>query len=628
MGGLVDALAKPLAEGAEKLGDVAYKSLQGSKGGRFALNVFTSMERTFKGSPEGEAIQKMAMKGIEARNQIGKVTMKPIDDFKAIAQKNQNIAKLHDYSKAPLSQIHASLAGHSAQQALDPLMNDVRHHTMTLNDIEGKLHSEANTYGREVAFGPDGRNLAATIYPMLQSPHPPDRTKAEAMLTVLSQVFKDTEGAKRGALNVEQSGIKSDVQDYATKIQKQYYGASGKYIYPLDLKPGYDKGSPEAQWVEQKTHKYAMTYLAPLITLAHLNDFYKLPASTPVRALWDQVTSGSNAHREQLKMASGIFFHTYHSIMHNDFAYRTGQIAQKTGMPDAAALINKVFHNPGFNNLRMFQLSTFGSAGYHAAQHWGVLAAQGDRLALQELKEIGLDGTRIAQRGGQLTDEELTTAIFHFTNNRLFIDKPLDRARLTQANPYLRVGSMFHGYISKEGRFLTKELGKLMKGGDFVRLAQFAGTVGVIFPATAPLLMSLQTLVRTASTDRAKDTFNTNYDKLLHPQGFGDFAWEYIQLLAHFGAAGAFMQYVHSAENHQLAAGFAGPVLGVTYGTGQDMFPKPSVKTGERNYHPLERDLLRYFTLPIFGNWAAEHVVPKGRTSTGLSLSYSHRRHR
>jgi hypothetical protein len=622
MGGFVEALTKPLAAGAEKVSDAAYKGLEKSGTGRFAIDMFTSMERTFKGTPEGEAIQKMTMKGVEARNQIGKVNMKPIDNFKAIAQQNPNIAKLHDYSTANLSQIHASLAGHSAQQALDPLMNDVRHHTMTLNDIEGKLHSEANTYGREVAFGPDGRNLAATIYPMLRSANAPDRTKADAMLTILSQVFKDTEGAKRGALGVEQSGIKSDVQNYVTKIQKQYYGASGKYVYPMNL-----KGSEKAQVAEKLSHKYAMTYLAPLITLAHLNDFYKLPASTPVRALWDQVTSGSNAHREQLKMASGIFFHTYHSIMHNDFAYRTGMIAQKTGLPDAAALIHKVFHNPGFNNLRMHQLSVFGSAGYHATQHWGVLASQGNRLAMQELKEVGLDATKIAQRGGQLTDDELTTAIFHFTNNRLFIDKPLDRARLTQASPFMRVGSMFHGYISREGRFLTKELGKLMRHGDFVRLTQFAGTVGVIFPATAPLLMSLQTLVRTASTERTKDTFNTNYDKLLHPQGFGEFASEYIQLLAHFGAAGAFMQYVHSAENHQLAAAFTGPVPGVAIGTTQDALAKPSVKTGETNYHPLERDLLRYFTLPIFGNWAAEHLVPKGRTSTGLSLSHSHRRH-
>jgi hypothetical protein len=326
----------------------------------------------------------------------------------------------------------------------------------------------------------------------------------------------------------------------------------------------------------------------------------------------------SDPQIQQLKVASGIFFHTVNSIYDNDFKYRTGVLARTSGLPDAAAFLQKIYHNPLFNNERMLQLSVMGSAGYHSAQMWGKQAVHGVPRAIAELEEMHLDVGAIVARGGDLTDDELKQAIWHYTNNRLFIDKPMDRARFAQKSPFMRVGSMFHGYITKEGSFLARELTKLARTNDYMGIAQFAGTVGMVFPATAPLLYSLQTLIRTASPEKAKEQLEADYGSLTHPTGFGDFSLEYLKLLGHFGAGGAFMQYLHSAANYKLAENILGPVPGVAIGTATDIYHGAvGTKTGQHNWTPAERDVLRYFTLPIFGSWAAQHMLPPKKSSGG-----------
>lgn len=608
MGAFSGGLTRGLAETAEKGTQAVYEKLSGvSKGEYSATDFLASMRRSFTGDPRGPLVEGMIDKGVQVRNQHLTTALRPVHEFQGHVKTDKNLALAHDYSTANIAQIHGSLPhGSAPRQALDPLMFNPANHTMTLGDYQKNAFSQANMVGRDVAFGPDSSNLAATLYPMLTSKTPTDVTKAESWLGVMSQVFKDTEptAQRDGKLNW-QSGIKSDVVSNINRTQKAYKLPTIK----METTPEYKKGGAK----EQKTHEYAMTYLAPFIAVAHLSDFFKLgtaPATSLVKTLFEHDTKTMR----DLKMASGIFNHTMHSIYDSDFRYRTGTVAQKTGLPDAAAMLHKMYHNPLFNNVRMLQLSTFGSAGYHSAQLWASQAARtGDERAIAELKEMRLDPNAIVSRGGKLTDEELEQAIWHYTNNRLFIDKPLERARVSQKSPFFRIATMFHGYISKEGQFLTHELYKLAKANDHVAIAQFAATVGVVFPACAPLLDSLGTLVRTANPQKAYEQAEEDYDTLLHPDGFGDFTMEYLGLLAHFGGFGAFTQYLHSAANHRLAAALAGPVPGVITGTVEDTAtPIYKAYQGKNaNFEPLGRDLLRYFTLPIFGGWAAEHMLPR-----------------
>jgi hypothetical protein len=613
MGAFSQGITKPLAEGIDKYAQRVYDKFSQSSRGEYSVTDFlASMRRGFNDGARGPVVESMIDKGIQKRNQILQTHLQPVHDFQGVVKTDRNLALQHDYSTASISQIHNSLPqGHAGKNALSSLMANPDNHGLTLNDYEKKVFSQANMYGRDEAFGPGSSNLAATLYPMLTSKNPTDITKAESWLGVMSQIFRDTEpsGQKGGGKLLWQSGIKSDVLKSINSTQKAYNLPK----ISMEATPEYKRGGP----VEGKMHQYAMTYLAPFIAMAHLADFFKLgtvPAQSLVKTLFESDTQTL----KDLKMASGIMNHTIHSIYDNDFKYRTGTLSKLTGQPDAAAMIQKTYHNPLFHNVRMLQLSTFGSAGYHSAQLWGEQAARtGNERAIAELKEMRLEPKAIIARGGKLTDEELEQAIWHYTNNRLFIDKPLDRARVSGKSPFFRVATMFHGYITKEGNYLTNELMKLMKANDYVGIGQFAATVGVIFPACAPLLYSLETLVRTASPQKAEDQLQDDYASLLHPQGFGDFTLEYLKLLAHFGAAGAFMQYVHAASNHRMAAAFAGPVPGVGIGTAEDTASLGARvwqgKQVRESYKPLARDLLRYYTLPIFGNWAAEHMLPKKR---------------
>lgn len=608
---------RPIAEGISDAVGKAYDKLEGNSVGKSGIDFLWSMSRSFKQHPTGESVYKMAEEGIRVKHEYTQNLMKPLNDFKGEVRKNSALAIAHDYKTAPLQQIHASLPpGHSARSALDPLMARPEFHTSTLDEIGAALHAEGNMVGRQAAFGPQGMNLAATIYPMLTGHDPVEQTKANAWLGILSQVFKDTGTIPN--VSGPRSGIKSDV---ATSINRMRKG--------VDLDPIKMDVSAEyvpATALERKMHKYGMTYLAPFITMAHLADFYKL-GTLPATSVFKALTTLGDKDLQDLKTASGIFFHTMNSIYQNDFEYRTGALARRSGLPDAAAILHKTYHNPLFNNERMLQLSIMGSAAYHSAQMWGKQALHGNARAIEELKEMHLNVNKIVDQGGELTEDELKQAIWHFTNNRLFIDKPMDRSRLAQKGPFMRVSSMFHGYITKEGSWLSRELMKLGRTNDYVGLAQFAGTVGIAFPMSAPLLLGLQTLVRTASPEKAKKEVDEDYGSMFEPKGMEDFSLNYLKLLAHFGAAGAFMQYVHAADNYKLAANLAGPVPGVAIGTAEDIVHGvKGTKSGEHNWRPTQRDFLRYMTLPIFGNWVAEHEIPKGRQSGGSLKFPSHRR--
>jgi hypothetical protein len=612
MGGISQGLGRAAADAFSDVIGKAYDKLEGNVAGKFGIDMMWSMSRSFKQHPTGEAVYKMAEEGIRQRTLATDKLMAPIHAFEEVAKKNSDVSMKHDYNTATLAQIHNSFPpGHSAQNAIAPLMARPELHAKPLPDIKKILHSEGNMYGREVAFGPGASNLAATIYPMITS-QGTERTKAEAWLGILSQVFKDTESIPNVG---ERSGTKADVAQYINDMHRQLSMAPIKLDVTAEHKAG---GKAEAL-----AHHYAMTWLAPLIATAHLADFYKL-GTLPAQTLFKTFTNMSDPQINQLKLASGIFFHTVNSIYDNDFKYRTGVVGRTTGLPDAAAFLHKIYHNPLFNNERMLQLSVMGSAGYHSAQMWGLQSVHNVPRAIAELEEMGLDVNAIRNRGGILTDDEMKQAIWHFTNNRLFIDRPMDRARFSQKSPFMRIGSMFHGYITKEGSYLARELMKLARSNDYMAIAQFVGTVGIVFPATAPLLYSLQTLVRTASVEKAKEQLESDYGSLINPTGFGDFAVEYLKLLGHFGSGGAFMQYLHAASNYKLAQNMAGPVPGVAMGTAEDVVHGfMGTKTGGhqlKDWKPAGRDALRYFTIPIFGSWAAQHLLPPKKKGSGGSL--------
>jgi hypothetical protein len=621
-------ITAPIAEAAGDVLGKVYNAMSESKAGRGGIEALWSMARSFVGHPEGETVWKMVEDGVATRQQALDPLMKPIHDFQSAVRKDSNLARMHDYSKAPLAQIHGSLrsSGHSAAATLAPLMSDSANHTLTIPQLEGKFQSQANFAGRTAAFGKNAENLAATIYPMLKSSNPLDVSRANAWLGIAAEVFKDTEDIPGAGLR---SGIKADVRTYVSRMEKQY-GSGLNIAKGMKVSPEWTP--PDKYGVEKTAGAYAINYLAPGIAVVHLSDFFKL-ATLPAQVLMKTFTSMGDKELRELKWASGIFNHTMHSIYHNDFMYRTGRLARMTGLPDASAIIQKLYHTPLFNNERMTQLSIMGSAAYHATQLWAKQAVHGDARAIQQLKELHFDVPSLIRRNGELTEDELKNAIFNFTNNRLFIDKPLYRSKLSQSSPFFRIALMFHGYISRESQYIVHELSKGMRANDYAGLAQFVATIGLLYPAAAPMIDSLGVLLRTGSPSDAYDRLKQDYGSLIEPKGFGDFASTYLKLIAHFGGAGVFTNYLHAVVNHRTAAAFLGPAPGVAAGFGDDIGTALHTrqKAGDHNLEPLQRDFLHYATIPILGSWVSHYTLPtraeKGSTSSVLTRRLGSHRH-
>src|SRR5215472_2809584 len=311
MGGLTEPIARVAGEALDK----AYSKLSESDPGRRAIDFVWSMGRSFMNDPRGATVQNMLEQGVMTRNQVHEQMRAPLNKFEEVTRKDNQLATMHDYKKTSVEQIYHSLPqGHAGRNALDPLMSDEATRGQTIPELRGYFAAQANMHGREAALGKDSYKLSTTLYPMLTGASATDRTKAEAWLGIISQVFKDTSNIPNFG---EGSQIKRDVVKNINRVQKEWELDPIK----MDVRPEYKPGGK----LEAFAHKYAMNYLAPFIAIAHMKDFTKL-GTVPAQALWRTLESMGDTDIEDLKSASGIFHHTMHSILDNDFDYRTGML--------------------------------------------------------------------------------------------------------------------------------------------------------------------------------------------------------------------------------------------------------------------------------------------------------------
>jgi hypothetical protein len=249
--------------------------------------------------------------------------------------------------------------------------------------------------------------------------------------------------------------------------------------------------------------------------------------------------------------------------------------------------------------------------GYHAANYWAEKAFRGDKLSAIELKDLGLNPDEIIKRGGQLTREEKIKAIYYFTNNRAFISRPFDRSLTATRNPWTRMLTMFHGYVSSQQRFMRRELQKKLEARDYVGIARYAGTVGLLFPTIAPMLKAAETVARTGSPSTAIGGMQKDYETLEHPENVAQFSAEYLDMLSYFGSWGIMHSFIGAAHGDRLALALMGPIAGDAVRTAQDTinFSTKSTKTGKHNIKPLAKDILQQ-TVPGVGNIVAHQIFP------------------
>jgi hypothetical protein len=356
--------------------------------------------------------------------------------------------------------------------------------------------------------------------------------------------------------------------------------------------------------------KRARWYLAPMIAVNHMSTFFNY-SQAPLAAIYKGMSSMSDLEVKQLTDASAVLGSQMFHMLTADLEDRTGLLATLTKKPEVGALYGQIFHNPGFNFIRQAQLKFGAAVGYHSAMYWAEGAVRGDKRSILELKELGLDPQAIAQRGGQLTRDEKVKAIYEFTNNRAFISRPLDRSLTATKNPWTRMLTMFHGYVTNQQAFMRRELQKMLDAGDYVGIARYAGTVGLMFPVIAPMLKAAEVVARTASPTQAVHGAEDDYEHLAHPQDAAQFATTYLDMLSYFGSWGTMHSFITAAHGDRLALALMGPIAGDVVRTAQDTInlTTKSTKTGKHNIKPLAKDLLQQ-TVPGAGNIIANQIFP------------------
>lgn len=524
-----------------------------------------------------------------------------------------NVGDLHD---ALLKSNHpaSKYTGDILQQNVQPKTGKLLNEDKTLDLMKVQNAAQASLAARTKAFGKNLELVVPHFEELATSPDPNINDLGNLLRDSVSNMTHDRISSRVGS---DKSAFKVDLNTAFSKINKlrQKIDPSSPQIPLGDTNPTYTKTSS----AERTARGIITTRLADAAVIPHATTIItNLVANTPPSYIVKGLQGMSDPEFLKFEAASGVLAHVQQSMWDAAFDGATGKVAKITGSKTAGQLLYSSTHLPLFNVTRRFQLHLAASVGYNAAIDWASQVAKGGRSAARaaaELVQMRLDPKAIAARGGKLTDEELTQAMFHFANDRFSINRPMDRSLAANSNVFMRSATMFHQFVNFQQKFLFRELNKMLKANDYVGLAQFVGTMGLLMPAIAPLIKSAETLARTASASQAVQGAKEDYQGLTSPKDAGDFMSHYIEMLSYIGPYGTWRQMLLGAKGKRLLGTAMGPMFNIPATLATDTYAAAQAsKAGKHNLKPLERDVLN-LSVPVVGKWAAHQLVPT-ETST------------
>lgn len=616
MGGLASALG----DAAEKLGTDTTRALEHTETGQKVLSLFGNKENELNLTPQGKAIDSMLQDYHRIKTQTLNEYTKSVGAVKdwhqndsaarsSLPLKTSTIEDIHNHAiqrNHPIQKV----TGQILAQDINPKTGLSKNASLTLSDVHLKNQSQARLAGLAGSVGLHMENVSPIIASMLEHPDPRVQLNGHAVADIVSNELKDTSEIKYGNTKSFQSTSKLDMNKVFNTVNKfrQKIGSS-EQIPLLNTNPTYYPPSK----AEKVAFDVLRTVQIPFVAIPHIGQYFHLPATAPLEAIGKALLMMDKEQMEHTLDASGILANTEWNVIYDDLAARTGTLSRWTNNPTAASIISKSIHQPGFNFLRLKQLATAGAVGYQSAIFWAENAMKGDKRSLAELAEMGIDFKDVVKQGGKLNEAQLQKGVYHFVNNRFFFDKSIDRSLFSNKNFFLRGASMYHSFVSSETAFIRRELQKQFKAGDLKGIAQFAGTLGILFPAVAPMIKSLEILARTGSPNQAGTSMQKDYQNLTGAGGIGDFASTYLDMIAHIGAMGVMQNYTGAIKGHRLANAVAGPLLGTGITDIEDIGSMLLGHSGK----PLGRDILEQ-TVPVAGKPLAHTLFPtKAEESEG-----------
>ena len=541
---------------------------------------------------------------------------------------------------APLKDVYKEAAqlGHPLGQSgsvLDQLMTlDKDNADKSLMQIKNLNPQKARLLAAQENFGSHMEHIIPYVLPALESKDPSQEAWAKGVMNLISNETKDTTTRIRNGSEQLVSSSKQSIADEIGRRNKalrlRAVAAGTLKRDPLTKKYDYS----DLKQIETKAFNVSPTYLPPkgikgeferrmqnvfrvvqlpMVALKHISTIGNL-SSIHAPELIRGMLRMSDPEFKSFMDATYIHAYTDHDFMDRAMRGGSGLVAKWSGNPTAGQIFFGSYHMPLFDRVRSTQLSYAASVGWGAVQNWAKQATEGSKIAIANLKEIGIDVDKVIQNKGILDESDLKKGVFHFVNNRFFLDKTVEQALYSNKNMLMRSATMYHTFVNAQARFLRRELTKMVKARDYVGIAQFAGTIGVLWPAIAPAVKGLEIYARTLSLKQAQASATQDYSNLnplTASQHFTKFRDTYIDMLAYYAAFGVYTNYIAAAHGDRLMYAIAGPSVGVPLRAGQDAlnFITHTNTMGKHNAAPLVRDALED-TLPIVGNITAHQLVP------------------
>jgi hypothetical protein len=600
MGGLLAPLGEMWAKSLEHEGGVGSKllSLVGNK--EWELDI----------SPEGKAVKAQLGEYQRLRSvALGESTKdsKAVLDWHQSSDVTRNALPIHKTTVADLH-AHAMKTGHPIQQVtnriiqrgINPTTGASDNAGLTLKELDIKNRSQARLTALNGSVGDKMQNVTPLIASMLEYPDPRVQLNGRRIADIVSNELKDTRTFHERGGDVTKSSAKVQMNQSINTVNKFRALSEDKQIPKLNVDPTYTPASNP----ERTAQEVLRLVQIPFVAIPHIGQYFHLGASAPLQAVGKALLRMNEDEMHSTLEASGILANTEWDVVHSEILARSGKLAQWTNQPTAAEIIRKTIHQPGFNYMRLKQLSAAAAVGFHSAQFWATNALRGDKRSLAELAEMGIDIADVQKQGGKLTEGQLQKGVYHFVNNRFFVNKTIDQSMYGNANFFMRSAFMYHSFVSSEATYIGRELRKQFKAGDVKGIAQFVGTLGIVFPYVAPMLKSLELFARTGSLQQAQASMQKDYKSLTHPDSFGNFAGTYFDMLAHIGAMGAYYNYTQAIKGSRLANAVVGPMIGMGI---TDISDAANALRG-KSINPLGRDVTQM--IPVIGKPLSHRLFP------------------
>lgn len=260
----------------------------------------------------------------------------------------------------------------------------------------------------------------------------------------------------------------------------------------------------------------------------------------------------------------------------------------------------KIFHMPGFSQLRMKYIQHAADAGRFAAIDAAERYVQtGSKGAEQTLKFLRLDPAKIRLQGGKLLEEDIERAGYASADENMFI-QPGKTPQIWGQSGLSRSLAMYKNFQFREGKLIKDTIARSLRSGPKQAAATLM-TIGVAFPIAGHIIADMENL----ATGRSPE----DRSMILRPTGIGPTEGigrifnldERIDDLAHMASFGMSYSMFRATARHRALDYLAGPALGLLANIGYGLY-----QTGKGNPNYLVKEVAR--RTPVVGPAIAAYI--------------------